>query len=203
VPIETGANYLSAGAGQVLMTINEFIDGHVCSQSSSGSSNYYLAQHELFEQIPELLADLIIPDYCALLTPEDEAEDDITINAWFGSTCTFSPLHHDPYHNLLFQVVGSKYIRLYSPLHSHLLYPMSGRMSNNSSVDFANFDSSLHPLAMQAPFIDVKLQAGEMLFIPRWHWHLVAAQREEEESQVDPFSFSVSFWWGKRLEKKE
>jgi lysine-specific demethylase 8 len=115
----------------------------------------YLAQHRLFDQIPELRNDVIIPDYCAMLTPEDEessacevkgeehstddppgdvvaaAADDVKINAWFGPIGTVSPLHHDPYHNLLAQVVGYKYVRLYHPDDSEKLYPHSGRMSNN------------------------------------------------------------------------
>ena len=57
--------------------------------------------------------------------------DEIILNMWMGPANTTSPLHHDPYHNILSQVIGCKYVRLYDPNMSDYLYPRKGRMSNN------------------------------------------------------------------------
>jgi hypothetical protein len=59
----------------------------------------YLAQHQLFEQIPALAADILTPDYCML-----GSKGVSSVNAWFGPAGTVTPLHQDPEHNLLAQV---------------------------------------------------------------------------------------------------
>jgi len=40
------------------------------AQQSYGTQMAYLAQHQLFEQVPALRADIGVPDYCAMLSPQ-------------------------------------------------------------------------------------------------------------------------------------
>ena len=49
----------------------------------AGSELAYLAQHALFDQIPELAADIRQPEYCSLGEGGDPA-----VNAWMGPAGT-------------------------------------------------------------------------------------------------------------------
>jgi lysine-specific demethylase 8 len=166
VPVEVGRSYTDEGWGQKLMPFSEYMVDYMFQDPSVPEHDRktgYLAQHDLFAQVPELRSDICIPDFCYANMPkgehdrkacgngsndEDELEisdeeyevdRDVLLNAWFGPAHTISPLHTDPHHNILAQVVGSKYVRLYAPSQSALLYPRSKEgevdMSNTSQVD--------------------------------------------------------------------
>ncbi|XP_029998246.1 lysine-specific demethylase 8-like [Sphaeramia orbicularis] len=183
VPVEVGSRYTDEEWSQTLLTVNEFIDQYVLNRDGAKAVGY-LAQHQLFDQIPELKEDIRIPDYCCL---GDGDEDDITVNAWFGPGGTVSPLHQDPQQNFLVQVVGSKYIRLYSPEDTDKLYPhQSSLLHNTSQVEVENPDTERFPEFARAPYLECVLQPGDVLFIPVQHWHYIRSLE---------LSFSVSFWW--------
>lgn len=180
VPVEVGDKYTSETWTQTLMTVNAFIEKYITKKIQTG----YLAQHQLFDQIPELKKDIFVPDYCYLSETEDDAP--VLMNAWFGPKGTVSPLHHDPYQNLLAQVMGSKYIRLYDRNSPFMYVNSDSILDNTSQVDLEDIDFDEFPRFQENTYYECILNEGEMLFIPFKWWHFVKSMST---------SFSVSFWW--------
>jgi hypothetical protein len=203
VPVELGRSYTDEGWGQAIITFSDFLDQYVLNP---GENLGYLAQHDLFAQIPSLRNDISIPDFCYTSPPGPVKESSLygkaiqqleepLLNAWFGPAGTVSPLHTDPYHNILCQVVGKKYIRLYAPDQTKRLYPRGMEdgidMSNTSNVPIEKVEMNLgtaddFPLFDEAPYMETILGEGECLYIPVGWWHYVRSLT---------VSFSVSFWW--------
>jgi len=207
VPVEIGQNYMSKEWTQQLMTLDTFINTYVKKQEGKEPQRIaYLAQHELFDQIPELSRDLIEPDYCIFSdavavngaatnssTATATAMQDhlllpqVQRNSWFGPSSTVSPLHHDKYHNLFCQVFGSKTIVLIDPMYSCYLSPNVGVQCNTSQVDLQREGwSTRWPDMKHVQCQIVTVRAGEMLYIPPKWWHFCVAEE---------ISFSVSYWW--------
>jgi len=201
VPVEVGRAYTDPGWGQKIVPFREFLETYMAPGSEEIG---YLAQHTLFSQIPKLRNDFLIPDYC-YSTPRDPPEnvkaagplEEPLINAWLGPRGTVSPLHTDPYANVLAQVVGSKYLRLYPPDETARVFPRGVEaggvdMANTSRVEVEEegggkeLTEEESRVFGRARYVDCVLKEGELLFIPAGWWHYVRSLEA---------SFSVSFWW--------
>lgn len=235
VPVELGRSYTDEGWGQKILSFGEFMEKYLIRNSEpaavsrteqdqrlgdesdgppaeleEGSKDEepgigYLAQHDLFSQIPTLRNDISIPDYCYTDPPPPPPKaipkgqqttprlEEPLLNAWFGPASTVSPLHTDPYYNILCQVVGKKYVRLYNPDQTDKLYPRGVEggvnMSNTSELDVEGTEDGLKkefPLFHDAEYMETILEEGQCLYIPVGWWHYVRSLS---------VSFSVSFWW--------
>ena len=188
-----------AGMREELMTMMAFLKSHLepstiegiyplvplIGRSRTQHTAAYLAQHQLFEQIDEMMEDILLPEVCCESGPAH-------VNAWIGTGGTRTPLHFDSYNNLFVQVVGCKYIRIYDQKETCNLYVIRGRdasyarQGNMSAVDCEKEDYSLHPMAECAKFNEVVLYPGDCLYIPAQTWHYVRSLT---------VSMSVNFWW--------
>lgn len=185
VPIEVGAHYTNDEWSQDLVKFREFLARQIDSTESCDRIEY-LAQHNLFDQIPALRSDFSIPEYCCISDSIDPNPSP-DIKAWLGPKGTVSPMHHDPKHNLLCQLFGHKQVILAAPDESANLYPHDDRMlSNTSRVDAESVDTEQFPLAANVRWHRLTLYCGEMLYIPPGWWHHIRSLDK---------SFSVSFWW--------
>lgn len=185
VPIEVGAHYTTEEWSQELVCFNEFIQRQI-DRDAACTRIEYLAQHNLFDQVPALRADIKIPDYCCCCDA-GESSPSPDIKAWLGPKGTVSPMHHDPKHNLLCQVFGHKTVILAAPEDGANLYPHADAMlANTSQVDAECVDLVRFPLTQKVKFFRLTLYAGEMLYMPPGWWHHIRSQEK---------SFSVSFWW--------
>ena len=188
-----------SGMKEELLIFNNFIKKYLAPSndrgvwsftSTQGESNHskiaYLAQHQLFEQIPQLKNDInMTPSLCGPSGPSH-------VNVWIGTGGTRTPLHFDSYDNLLVQVVGSKIVRLYDMEETCNLYVLSkgersyANQGNMSAIDCENEDFIQHPKATDAKYTEVVLFPGDCLFIPKLTWHYVRSLTT---------SFSINFWW--------
>lgn len=217
VPVEVGRSYVDEGWKQELIPFKDFLREYIDPTLFSSGDDVdelrrvnrvgYLAQHDLFHQIPSLRNDIQVPDFCWADVPPHPTDPSKNkprleipqLNAWFGPARTITPLHTDGYHNLLCQVVGTKYVRLYAPEETRWLRPRGVEhgvdMSNTSELDVGVLEGwdedggeweSVRRELKGVPYWETVLGPGDTLVIPIGWWHYVRSLS---------ISFSVSFWW--------
>ena len=142
----------------------------------------YMSQHHLLHQIPELQRLLAVPPYTLgrELSPT---------NLWLGSRGTVTSLHSYPSDNLLCQVAGYKYFRLYALDQTSKLYATTMRSKNTNAFGTSpvrvEAPAAEYPAFLEADFTEGILGPGDMLFLPKSHWHYVRSLTT---------SCSINFW---------
>lgn len=163
VPVEIGSKYTDENWTQKLITLEEFVSTYIWGDGVDDEHRKvgYLAQYQLFDQIPQLKEDFSVPTYCCFTDGDYDEDIDVDINAWFGPAGTVSPLHYDPKNNLLAQVFGEKYVRLYREEFTSSLYPTDSKLlSNTSQVDVEKPDHKKFPLFSSVPYQECILKPG-------------------------------------------
>ena len=159
----------------------------------------FLAQYQLLEQIPELARDIGHVPYAEELG----AGMRIRRNLWLGGAGATTALHFDPKDNLLCQIVGFKYVRLYAAAVTHLI-PQETRMRRRMETEMlrsaGNFSladvesprlESEYPAFAAAPYTETILGPGDMLFIPWGCWHYCRSLTT---------SISLNVWWSRGVD---
>ncbi|GKZ00957.1 hypothetical protein MPSEU_001047200 [Mayamaea pseudoterrestris] len=194
VPVELGS-MLAGTMKEEMLTFRQFIKKYMIDEKSKRiwslddavdplSHVAYVAQHPLLNQITSLKDDLDMSP--SIIGPSGPTH----VYLWIGTGGTRTPLHFDSYDNLFVQLVGAKYVRLYSANETSKLYVNKqcayGLQGNMSDVDCEREDFDKHPLAREAAFEEVLLLPGDALFIPARTWHYVRSLTT---------SISVNYWF--------
>jgi hypothetical protein len=191
IPIEVGS--MSSGMKEELVTFRSFVSSYLAPSATDkpcwsledatndSSRIAYLAQHPLLDQIVALY-DQVETKPCGI--------DPTNVNIWMGTGGTRTPLHFDSYDNLLVQLVGAKYVRLYDRDATPNLYVSQdksyGLQGNMSNLDCEREDFTQHLLAKDCPYKEVLLLPGDSLYIPSRHWHYVRSLST---------SITVNYWF--------
>ena len=116
---------------------------------------------------------------------------------WVGTVGAHTALHRDTYsYNLVAQLVGCKRWTLYPPGDDAHLYPT--RLPYEESTVFSEArappplcDAARYPRMMCATPVEVTLEPGDVLFVPKHWWHHVICVDDGDGGTV---SISANMW---------
>jgi Cupin-like domain len=161
------------------MTLKHFVK--LTNSSSATLATHYWNQPLMGGPFNSLIDELVIPS----LLDKQLLQ---AVNLWVGQLGCITPLHFDPADNLFCQIKGEKLFRLFSPEDSTYLRPhdKSTKINYVSQIDPLAPDFELFPEFRNARQLDVRVTAGDMLFLPAGWWHHVSSITD---------SISVNFWY--------
>ncbi len=146
------------------MTMHEYLE----RLSGPEVCPFYVAALPIRKHLPKLLDDIETPRYFG-------GSGSASPRLWFGAGVN-GPLHYDKTHNLHGIVAGEKRFLFADPGQSSKLYPnavFSG-MPHMSRTSFRRPEHDRFPRLRKAEPVEVPLEKGDLLFVPRGWWHEVA-----------------------------
>lgn len=166
------------------MKFQDYIDV-VNGNQKDDNISYYMAQVDFQKYFPELIKDIVFPEYFA--------KKPNIMYFFFGFSnqkfTTTTYLHFDDIHNIFVQIRGRKRFILFPPSNYLSFYPAireSGYSPAWSKVNPTKPDLVSYPKFPWQDKIEVILEAGEILYIPPLWWHHVTAIEE---------NISLTFWY--------
>uniref|UniRef100_A0A0N4ZE53 JmjC domain-containing protein n=1 Tax=Parastrongyloides trichosuri TaxID=131310 RepID=A0A0N4ZE53_PARTI len=186
IPVEYGKSYTSEDYYSKVESFCDYLD--------KKTFNGYLAQHDIFHQIPILRKDVMITSLIFSDTTVNSF-DDVDMNIFLGKSSSYSPLHQDPRCNFFCQVYGKKFVRLasnkkYDKENELYCYDSTTTHPNSSRVNVFDIDYNKYPSMKNVIFEDYLMEAGDCLFIPRGYFHSMYGITN---------SISLSQWFGEKI----
>jgi hypothetical protein len=174
---------------EILMNFGKFLDKVEPQIAATLETEHHYLQQSPIRDFEGLIKDFEWPDL--FLHCPDTILGDNTI--FIGSGHIRTTIHYDRplVSNLFCQIVGRKRIRLWKPSMGHYLYPFSfqtnySHVSQIPELDLVDKDK--FPLFSKSQiFVDLILEAGEVIFIPKGWWHHI--------SHCQELSISMNFWY--------
>ena len=188
------------------------------ASSSDADSNcpslpgLYIAQAQLPDLPPQLLADLPLPSVLQHLHQQTKGRgaDIYNSSIWLGTPPTFTPLHRDPNPNLFIQLHGRKAIRLIPPNEGARLFrDVQARIHGQRGTGTIRGSEMMEGLEkaelrrevwgekygkrgapdgrQEGRGDTVVLGPGDALFVPKGWWHSVMSLGSEVNASVN--------WW--------
>ena len=169
------------------MTLTEFLDFMFEAGPEPGTCSYRLfSVADLRGAIGAIIDDIS----ASLAARTDRRPDRQASGIWIGSEGVVTPLHHDAWTGLLFQMTGAKRILMFPPTDRPNLsfvspFGVGDRWSRlPGRADDA--DPAAHPRLARADRHEATLEAGEVLFVPPFWSHEIEAL---EANVSIPFRF--------------
>ncbi|KAK2592261.1 hypothetical protein QQS21_010048 [Conoideocrella luteorostrata] len=159
----------------------------------------YIAQSALPDLPQPLRDDLPAPEFVQRAGKGDIYSSSI----WLGTEPTYTPLHRDPNPNLFCQLYSQKVVRLVPPSVGDRLFfevQVQIRQRGNSRIRTTDMmegeerkvlhDAVWESESLPDDMFEVKLDAGDALFIPEGWWHSVKSVKSD-----GGLNGSVNWWF--------